>query len=99
MKHLNLIFLAIIFTLASCGEKEDLANTTVIKTCEGTFLQMENTYYQVCNEDILSTVESGTELNLNVKHLDDCDEHEIKDCSLVDPIITSDEWVEVIYTY
>ena len=99
MKYLNLLLFAFLLAFTACGEKENLDMATVTKNCFGTFIQVENTYYQVCNEDILTTVESGTKINLNVKHLNECEQHETKDCSLIDPIFTSKGWVDVIYTY
>ena len=98
MKNLHLLLFATLLSLAACGEKEDLANAIVIKACEGTFLQMENSYYQVCNEDILATVETGTKLNLNVKHLDSCDEVEPVICIGPEPLLSGD-WVQVNYVY
>ena len=56
MRYFNLILFTLLLTIAACGDKEDLPNAKVIKDCNGTFIQIESTYYQVCNEDILSSV-------------------------------------------
>lgn len=85
MKYLNLLLFAFLLAFTACGEKENLDMATVIQDCNGVFIKMDNTYYEVCNEELLATVEGGTELNLNVTILDECNKTAERMCLVAFP--------------
>lgn len=98
MKYFNLLLFAFLLIFTACAEKENLDKATIIQDCNGVFIKMDNTYYQVCNEKILATVEDGTELNLNIAHLDECKYSAEKMCLIAFPHQTKG-FVKVNYVF
>lgn len=98
MKKLSILFIASLFTLVSCGEKEDLTNAEVEINCTGTYLSIDNLYYKVCNIDLLQDKVDGDKINVNIKHLDECDENDSNEtiCLMAFP---NDGFVKILYQY
>ena len=60
------------FVLASCNKNEN--RVRVVKDCTGSYLQLEDGDYRVCNSDILSQTENETYVKVSYYEVNECNE-------------------------
>ncbi|MCD8528784.1 MAG: hypothetical protein LRY27_02135 [Chitinophagales bacterium] len=96
MKKLYFLALIITATLLACTKPTE-GTYTVVKDCDKTFVYDGTDYFLVCNDELLVAVDSGKELNLALKTVDECD-NVYEEC-LTFPTITEKSIVKITYQY
>ncbi|WP_113639412.1 hypothetical protein [Nubsella zeaxanthinifaciens] len=83
MRKLFFLFLtsSIIF-LSSCSKDFLQVNAIVEKNCTGSYLKIENKYYYVCNQSIISSYTSGQAISVSYEVLEGCAGMTTPDCYL-----------------
>lgn len=71
-KKINLTLLGLTVLLSPACKKEKIKNVTIIKDCSGVYIQKNNEDYLVCNDDLLENYNTGDELNVTYKKIDNC---------------------------
>lgn len=69
-KYILASLLGITLLLSSCGKITQ--NGEIIRDCTGTYLQLNNRDYLICNPAIVSSYPSGSQLKVKFRHISNC---------------------------
>lgn len=69
-KYILTSLLGITLLLSSCGKITQ--NGEIVRDCTGTYLQLNNRDYLICNPSMVSSQPSGSHVKVKFRHLGKC---------------------------
>ncbi len=93
MKNKQYILILFSFFLLISCHKNKGEKVIVEKNCTGQYVQIDDDFYRVCNEELLCDIEDGTEIQVTIQYIDECK-------SLDDDVVCymyfkNEGWVEI----
>jgi len=82
MKNIFSIVVIIIFTFISCS-KDDYKEGKIIKNCTGSYLNINDNEYLICNSEVVVNFNNDTEVMVDYNLIDKCENYQGTICMMV----------------
>jgi len=81
MKKIFSIVVIIIFTFISCS-KDDYKEGKIIKNCTGSYLNINDNEYLICNSEVVVDFNNDTEVLVDYNLIDNCENNHGTICEM-----------------
>ena len=82
MKNIFSILTIVIFTFISCS-KDDYKEGKIIKNCTGSYLNIDDKEYLICNSEVVVDFNNDTEVLVDFTLIDNCNNNQGTICMMV----------------